>query len=157
MQLHRKLTLFFLLAASACASATMLPVDAQPIAGTYTGLTVCADCAGITTTIVLSPYRNRPDVQAGTFTLLMVYKGRGTRVRITGQWDMLPPQDYTHGLRQEGIVRLIPMDDGTPSTPRYFYCLNGQNLRMLDGEMQELPDLVPHTLARVRPATQKKK
>jgi len=137
--------------------ATMLPVDVQPIAGTYTGISPCADCEGILTTITLTDPGIDAGVQAGAFVMTMAYKGRSAHVRITGRWDMLPPQDAMHGLRQSGVVRLIPLDDGTPNTFRFYYCESGQSLRMLDASMQELPDLVPHTLLRLPEKRHRKK
>jgi hypothetical protein len=142
------LTVVLLLAGARSSRATMLPVNVQPIAGTYSGLSPCADCEGIVTTITLVDSEPNAGIQSGTFVMTMVYKGRATRTRITGHWDMVPPPDM-RGSRQSGVVRLIPLDDGTFLTPRYYYCESGQTLRMLDANMQELPDLVPHTLNRL--------
>jgi predicted secreted protein len=108
----------------------------------YSGMMVCADCSGIKTTLVLE----RDDHGApGAYTMSETYMGRsaaGTR-KTSGMWtivrgDAADKNAVVYQLHQAGSLSVTSFVKG-----------NENELRMLDGNLAELPASVPHTLKRV--------
>ena len=114
----------------------------------YVGVTVCADCSGIRTTLVLdSDAEGAPT----TYTMTEVYEGRSVAPRKTsGTWTILRG-DATH--KNATVYQLHTAGSKAVTS---FLKANEDELQMLDGSLRALPASVPHTLRRVRDAATEK-
>lgn len=104
----------------------------------YSGMMPCADCSGIKTFLVLNQSSQGAPIN---FTMSETYEGRpaaGTRT-TGGKWaivhgdatDKNATVYQLHPAGSSGVTSLLKVDN---------------ELRMLDGDMKELPASVPHTL-----------
>jgi copper homeostasis protein (lipoprotein) len=101
--------------------------DARALTGTYSGTLPCADCPGIDETLVLTA--------DGGFVLTDTYRERpGTANVVEGSWS----------LEEDG--KRIRLDPGSKDATDKFYEVDGDGLRVLDGEGQRLPAGLPHRL-----------
>lgn len=99
----------------------------QP-SGIYKGILPCADCPGITETIVLA--------NDGTFILQDVYQDKSTKpFQIEGKWEII----------NLNILKLSPTDNSQVS---YFQILENKNLQMLDSNMQKIDSPYNQTLTK---------
>jgi inhibitor of cysteine peptidase len=114
-------------------------VNAQPVATErYSGMMPCADCSGIRTTLVL----NRSGQGEPTnFTMLETYVGRpaaGNRT-TSGTWAIV------HGDSTDKNATVYQLHSAGSTAVTSFLKVDNE-LRMLGGDMTELPASVPHTL-----------
>ena len=101
--------------------------DARALTGTYSGTLPCADCPGIDETLVLTA--------DGGFVLTDTYRERpGTANVVQGSWSL-----------EEGGKR-IRLDPGSKGATDKSYEVDGDGLRMLDGEGKRLPGGLPDRL-----------
>jgi predicted secreted protein len=114
-------------------------IVAQPPAiERYSGMTPCADCSGIKTFLVLN--RNNQGAPAN-FTMRESYSGRpaaGTRT-TGGTWAIV------HGDATDKNATVYQLHPSGSAAPINFLKVDNE-LRMLGGDMTELPASVPHTL-----------
>jgi hypothetical protein len=104
----------------------------------YTGLTPCADCSGIKTMLMLTRSSQGAPIN---FTMRETYVGRpaaGNRV-TAGTWAIVHG-DATD--KNATVYQLHPA--GSTAVTSYLKVDN--ELRMLGGDLAELPASVPHTL-----------
>ena len=103
--------------------------DARAFAGTYSGTLPCADCPGIDETLVLSA--------DGTFVQTDTYRERpGAANVVQGNWSL-----------EDGGKR-IRLDPGSKDAVDRLYEVDGQGLRMLDGEGKPIDSRLPYRLDR---------
>ena len=95
--------------------------------GTYEGITPCADCPGVNTTVVLQ--------SDGTYTLTRVYIGRSRTFKESGKWS------YDSA---RGQLTLSPSN--STSLERFSVTFLGQ-LHMLDANGNPLPGQTNSTLS----------
>jgi predicted secreted protein len=114
-------------------------VTAQPVVTErYSGIMPCADCSGIRTTLVLDRSSQGEPIN---FTLLETYVGRpaaGNRTTI-GTWAIV------HGDATDKNATVYQLHPHGSTAVTSFLKVNNE-LRMLGGDMTELPVSVPHTL-----------
>jgi predicted secreted protein len=107
----------------------------------YSGITVCADCSGIKTTLVLEK-----DAQGApsSYAMTEVYVGKTVPPRkSSGTWSILRG-DATD--KDATVYQLHPAGSASVTS---FLKTNEDELQMLDGDLGELPASLPHTLKRV--------
>lgn len=103
--------------------------DARAFAGTYSGTLPCADCPGIDETLVLAP--------DGGFVLTDTYRERpGSANVVQGSWSI-----------EDGGKR-IRLDPGSKDAADRFYGIDGDGLRLLDGEGKAIDSPLPMRLKR---------
>lgn len=133
---------------------TISPGHAQPRPGkgdkptvieSYAGTVLCADCPGIR--MELSLFEDSLDPFRKTFVLRESWlKGRHpARTAISrGSWTFLRGMAANPDAT---VYELMPDDGGAP---RHFLLAGDGTLRLLDGDMRELPAALPHTLKRTQ-------
>jgi copper homeostasis protein (lipoprotein) len=103
--------------------------DARAFAGTYSGTLPCADCPGIDETLVLAA--------DGTFVQTDTYRERpGSANVVQGTWT---PEDGGKRIR---------LDPASKDAVDRLYEVDGQGLRMLDGEGKRIDSPLPYRLDR---------
>jgi len=106
--------------------------DARALAGTYAGTLPCADCPGIDETLVLSA--------DGGFVLTDTYRERpGSANVVQGSWSL-----------EDGGTR-IRLDPGSKDATDKLYEVDGDGLRILDGDGKRLGGKLPDRLQREAP------
>ena len=101
--------------------------DARALTGTYSGTLPCADCPGIDETLVLTA--------DGGFVLTDTYRERpGNANVVQGSWSL-----------EEG-GRRIRLDPGSKDATDKFYEVDGDGVRVLDGDGKRLPAGLPDRL-----------
>lgn len=101
--------------------------DARALAGTWSGTLPCADCPGLDETLVLTA--------DGGFVLTDTYRERpGSANVVQGSWS----------LEEDG--KRIRLDPGSKDATDKFYEVDGDGLRVLDGEGKPLPGGLPDRL-----------
>jgi predicted secreted protein len=120
----------------------------------YSGVLPCADCSGIRTTLAL----NRSDDGAPVnYTMIETFVGRPAagKPRVTGgSWtiergDAADKNATVYQLHPAGSSsgsRSGSSSSGSSSTGMTSFVKVGAELRLLGGDMAELPASVPHTL-----------
>jgi NlpE N-terminal domain len=99
---------------------TMSPI------GSWRGMTPCADCSGIDTTLTL--YGKNPNAEEGAYKMDMTYIGRNTTNSIYGRWVLLrgsPSNDNGY------IYRLDPNRAGG----QFYIHADDGSLQLLDGHL----------------------
>jgi len=122
---------------SACAA--MGPPPPEPLVlGPFVGTLPCADCPGIVTTLTLA----RKDVgwAEGTYRLEQTYIDRGPPVVSTGDWTTLRGD----AVDEDAVVYQLNPDG--PKSTWAFKKVDEATVRLLDGDMKEIPSSVPATL-----------
>jgi copper homeostasis protein (lipoprotein) len=113
-------------------------VAGQSVTERYSGMMPCADCSGIKTTLMLT----RSDQGAPiNFTMSETYVGRpsaGTR-NTDGSWSIV------HGDATDKNATVYQLHPHRSTAVTSFLKVGGE-LRMLGGDMTELPASMPHTL-----------
>lgn len=103
--------------------------DARAFAGTYSGTLPCADCPGIDETLVLSA--------DGSFVLTDTYQERpGSANVVQGSWTL------------DADGKRIHLDPGSKDAVDKFYGIDGDGLRLLDGEGRPIDSKLPYRLKR---------
>ena len=101
--------------------------DARALSGTYSGSLPCADCPGIDETLVLTA--------DGGFVLTDTYRERpGSANVVQGSWSL-----------EDGGKR-IRLDPGSKDATDKVYEVDGDGLRILDGDGKRLPAGLPDRL-----------
>lgn len=101
--------------------------DARALTGTYSGTLPCADCPGIDETLVLTA--------DGGFVLTDTYRERpGSANVVQGSWSL------------EAGGKRVRLDPGSKDAADKFYEVDGDGLRMLDGDGKPLPGGLPDRL-----------
>lgn len=96
---------------------TQAAVTKPVLSGIYKGDLPCADCPGITETLILA--------EDGSYVLEDQYQERSEKpYKTLGKWEA-----------DENILKLMPSDNSQPS---YFQILEGGNLQMLDSNKQKI-------------------
>ncbi len=103
--------------------------------GTYTGVTPCADCSGITTTLMLNENNTGNPT---TYLLNLSYQERDTTATETGKWTVST-------WKNKPLITLVPQDSAQVT---YYQVLNSTQIRQLDGDRNEIPDSMPFTLTK---------
>lgn len=94
------------------------PSPKPEINGIYKGNLPCADCSGITETLILA--------KDGSYILEDLYKGKSTKpFQIAGKWEII----------NSDILKLTPSDN---SEENYFQLTDKGGLQMLNNEMQKI-------------------
>ncbi len=111
----------------------------------YSGVTVCADCSGIKTALVLER-----DAQGApsAYTMSETFVGRpaaGTR-KTSGTWGIVRGDAAD---KNATVYQIHPAGSGGVTS---FVKVNEIELSMLDAGLAELPARVPHTLKRTSAA-----
>jgi copper homeostasis protein (lipoprotein) len=107
----------------------------------YSGITLCADCSGIKTTLVLE--KDAQDAPT-SYAMTEVYVGKTVSPRkSSGTWTILRG-DATD--KDATVYQLHPAGSASVTS---FVKTNEDELQMLDGNLGELPASLPHTLKRV--------
>jgi inhibitor of cysteine peptidase len=104
----------------------------------YTGLTPCADCSGIKTMLMLTRSNQGAPIN---FTMRETYVGRpaaGNRV-TAGPWAIV------HGDATDKNATVYQLHPAGSTAVTSFLKVDNE-LRMLGGDLAELPASVPHTL-----------
>ena len=103
----------------------------------YSGTIPCADCSGIKTILVL----NRSSQGAPThYTMTETFVGKPVKPRVsTGNWTI----EHGDAADKNATVYQLHQAGSTPVTS--LVKVDGE-LRLLGGDMTELPASVPHTL-----------
>lgn len=112
------------------------------VAARYSGVTVCADCSGIRTTLVLEE-----DAQGvpTTYQMTEMYEGRAVPLRRTsGTWKIV------HGDATDRSATVYQLHPAGSEAVTSFLKVSEDALQMLDGSLRELPASLPHTLRRVQ-------
>jgi uncharacterized lipoprotein NlpE involved in copper resistance len=105
---------------------TSAPVTAHNIDGIYKGNLPCADCSGITETLILA--------KDGSYILEDLYQGKSTKpVQVQGKW----------AKTDAGILKLTPLGQTDVS---YFQITSNGDLQMLDNNMQKIDSPFNQTL-----------
>ncbi len=113
---------------------TAAPTNSNTQQVVYKGVSPCADCSGINTTLTLN--YDGSNNTSGTYTMVMVYQGKSVQpVTETGTWSG----------GSNDIITLTP--SGANSQPQYFKQTNAYTLEGLDGDQQPLPASVSYTLS----------
>jgi predicted secreted protein len=111
----------------------------------YSGMTVCADCSGIKTTLVLErDAQGAPSIYA----MSEAFVGRpaaGTR-KTNGTWVIV------HGDAADKNATVYQLHPAGSSAVTSFAKVNENELSMLDGSLVALPASVPQTLMRTSTA-----
>lgn len=103
--------------------------DLRAVAGSYAGTLPCADCPGIDETLVLS--------EDGSFVLTDTYRERpGAANVLQGTWSL-----------EAGGAR-VRLDPGSKDAADRLYGVDGDGLRVLDGDGNPLPGSLPDRLHR---------
>jgi inhibitor of cysteine peptidase len=104
----------------------------------YTGLMPCGDCSGIKTTLALVRSSQGAPV---SFSMTETYVGRPAAGRrtTTGTWSIV------HGDATDKNATVYQLHPAGSTTAINFVQVDNE-LRMLGGDMTELPASVPHTL-----------
>ena len=103
--------------------------DARAIAGTYSGTLPCADCPGIDETLVLA--------EDGSFVMTDTYRERPDSANVVqGSWSL------------EAGGKRVRLDPGSKDAADKVFELDGDGLRMLDGEGKPIDSPLPYRLKR---------
>jgi uncharacterized lipoprotein NlpE involved in copper resistance len=103
--------------------------DTRTLAGTYSGTLPCADCPGIDETLVLSA--------DGSFVLTDTYRERpGSANVVQGSWTL-----------ESGGTR-VRLDPGSKDAVDKSYEIDGDGLRILDGDGKRIGNGLPDRLQR---------
>jgi hypothetical protein len=123
------------------------PAHAAYTLGTFVGNMPCADCPGITVTLIL--YAGGPnDFTKTTYHMELLYQGRSAKPFVTfGNWSVLKGMP---GNPQATIYELNP---DRPGQEQYFQRLTADALKQLDRNMHEVNS--PYNLSLKRVATTK--
>ena len=104
-------------------------IDSKAFAGKFTGTLPCADCPGIDETLVLST--------DGGFVLTDTYRERpGSANVVQGSWTL------------DADGKRIHLDPGSKDAVDKFYGIDGDGLRLLDGEGKPIDSRLPYRLKR---------
>lgn len=103
--------------------------------GTYTGVTPCADCPGINTTLTLN---EAPDGDPSTYSLNLTYQDRDTDFTETGKWTLST-------WKGKPLITLVPQDSAQVT---YYEVLSKNQVRQLDGDRNPIPESMPFTLTK---------
>ncbi|MEI9977500.1 MAG: protease inhibitor I42 family protein [Edaphobacter sp.] len=108
---------------------------------TYSGVMPCADCSGIKTGLTL-----KRDAQGapGEFTMSETYLGRpaaGT-LKTSGTWTIV------RGDATDKNATVYQLHPSGSSGGTSYLLVDANTLRLLDGNLGELPASLPHTLKR---------
>lgn len=103
--------------------------------GTYTGVTPCADCPGIDTSLTLNEnmYGNPT-----TYSLTLNYQERDTTFTETGTWTVST-------WKNKPLITLVPKES---TQVTYYEVLGNNQIRQLDGDRNQIPDSMPFTLTK---------
>ncbi|HLC87552.1 MAG TPA: copper resistance protein NlpE [Patescibacteria group bacterium] len=94
--------------------------------GIYKGNLPCADCEGITETLILA--------EDGSYIIEDIYRGKSVKpIRTQGKWSLV----------NKNVLKLAPAD-GTQ--PEYFQIPDSTTLQMLDSNMQKIDSPFDQTL-----------
>jgi inhibitor of cysteine peptidase len=103
----------------------------------YAGMMLCADCSGIKTILMLN--RTNQGVPIN-YTMTETFVGKQVKPRVTGgRWTI------EHGDATDKNATVYQLHQAGSNAVTSFVKVGGE-LRMLDGDMTELPASVPHTL-----------
>lgn len=120
------------------------------VVGRYAGTILCADCPGIRTE--LSLFEDGRDPFLKTYVLRETYletrQGDKT-VTSRGNWTILRGS----AADPDATVYALTADGSTAS--RHFLRVGEDTLRMLGGDLDELPPSLPQTLKRVKPGAKR--
>lgn len=103
-------------------------VTVKNIDGIYKGDLPCADCSGITETLILA--------KDGSYIMEDLYQGKSAKpFQVDGKWEK----------SDSGILKLTPSDK---SEINYFQLTSNGDLQMLDSNMQKIDSPFNNTLTR---------
>lgn len=111
------------------------PMMQSTVQGTYTGVTPCADCPGIDTTLTLNEnaYGNPT-----TYSLSLVYQERDSSFTETGAWTLST-------WKNKPLITLVPKESAQVT---YYEVLSNNQIRQLDGDRNPIPESIPFTLTK---------
>lgn len=101
---------------------------------TYEGITPCADCTGIKTTLKINS-------SPSTYSLNLNYEGKNTSYTETGTWTLSNDSG-------RGIYTLSPSTSNGQKT--MYQILNATQIRQLDGDGNPIPESMPFTLTKTQ-------
>jgi inhibitor of cysteine peptidase len=105
----------------------------------YSGMMLCADCSGIKTMLTLNSSSQGAPIN---YTMIETFVGRPAagKPRVTGgKWTI------EHGIATDKNATVYQLHQAGSTALTSFVKVGGE-LRMLGGDMTELPASVPHTL-----------
>lgn len=104
----------------------------HPTQQTYYGTFPCADCSGISTTLILNS-NTRPPSKRGTYILNQVYQGKSTKPLTTaGKWIV------TRGSAEDPNETVLTLSPGDPNNLAYYLVVNPKTLMMLGQSKQKI-------------------
>src|SRR5215472_12817258 len=112
--------------------------------GTFAGILPCADCSGILTELRL--YTEQPSGQPTRYELTETYLGArdgGGSLSTTNRWGLL------RGTASDADATVVQLDLGRIDARRNFVRVGDDELRLIDRNLKEIPQTIPHSLHRV--------
>lgn len=115
--------------------------DTSPLV--YEGVTVCADCPGIETRLLLTP--NTPSSAEGTYQLSLTYIDRETNGPYveSGIWTT------ERGTQTDPDATVYALYRDNEGVPTRYRVVNATTIRQLDGDGNEIDASVPFDLTLV--------